>query len=155
MKTRIFESTPQKFKKLWITLDESYWKMKRSPDKRAHKEWWDISTLTEVFVNQRRVNVCEHTVKNVPSLLCVQKYYPPLIDKNLSKYQKVSSFSLCSFMYYSDRRVSELIFLLWKPGGLQWSTLTWDNLESSYAYINFFPPFNSVSWLKASFEWCV
>jgi hypothetical protein len=31
--------------------------------KRAHEKLRDILTLTEVFVNQRRMNVCELTVK--------------------------------------------------------------------------------------------
>ena len=28
-------------------------------NKRAHRELWDVLTLTDVFVNQKRVNVCE------------------------------------------------------------------------------------------------
>ena len=42
----------------------SYQKMKKSPDERhikEHMENWDASTLMEVFVNQKRVNVCEHS----------------------------------------------------------------------------------------------
>ena len=31
-----------------------------------------VSTLTEVFLNQRRINVCGHTVKMTP--LCVHAY---------------------------------------------------------------------------------
>ena len=44
---------------------------------------WDILANTEVLVNQKRVNICEHTVKMAPhkshrtlSLLCVHGYSP-------------------------------------------------------------------------------
>ena len=42
-----------------LKMDVSYLKVKRSPDerhihKRAHRKWWDILTLTDVFVNQKR-----------------------------------------------------------------------------------------------------
>jgi len=40
--------------------------MKRSPDQRQrHTQMleWNISTITAVFLDQKRVNVCEHTAK--------------------------------------------------------------------------------------------
>ena len=54
---------------LWkydIIVDDSYQKMKRSLDekdthKRAHRK--DVLTLTEVFISQKWVNICEHIVK--------------------------------------------------------------------------------------------
>ena len=43
-------------------------KMKRSPDESTHKhtETLYISTITDVFLDQKRVNVCENTVKMAP-----------------------------------------------------------------------------------------
>ena len=32
---------------------------------------WNVSTITDVFLNQKRVNVCEHMVKMAPSESCV------------------------------------------------------------------------------------
>ena len=57
-------------------------KMKRSLEWKAHintrKLHWNISTITDIFLDQKIVNVCEHMVKIVPcdnqvvlSLLCV------------------------------------------------------------------------------------
>ena len=51
----------------------------------------------------------------------------------------------------SVRKASD--FFLQKLGGLQWNTLTLGDLEPSYACVNFFPTFNSVSWWQAAFEW--
>ena len=44
--------------------------------KGTHKHseaYWYILTITDVFLNQRRVNVCEHTVKMEPQI------FPPLL----------------------------------------------------------------------------
>ena len=38
---------------------------KRVSGWKTHGKWWDVSKLTEVFLNHKRVNVCEHTVKMV------------------------------------------------------------------------------------------
>ena len=54
-------------------------------------------------------------------------------------------------LYCSLIQVSDLI--LKKSGGLQLSALAWGDLEPSYAYVNFSPPLNSVSWRQAAFEW--
>ena len=37
------------------------------------------------------------------------------------------------------------LFFLQKPGGFQWSTLAWDDLEPSYISVNFVSPIHSVS----------
>ena len=58
-----------------------------------------------------------------------------------------------SCVYYSVRKVSNLIFFLQKPGGFQWRALAWSNLEPQYSYANVSPPGNSVSWWQAAFEW--
>ena len=34
--------------------------------KSTHKNLWYISTITDVILDQKRVNVCEHTVKMAP-----------------------------------------------------------------------------------------
>jgi hypothetical protein len=47
--------------------------------------------------------------------------------------------------YYSVRKVSN--FFLQKPGGFQCG-----DLEPSYAYVNFFLPFKSISSWQAAFE---
>ena len=44
-------------------------------------------------------------------------------------------------LFYSIRKSSDLIIFLQKPGGFQWSTLAWGNLEPSYACVNFFPAY--------------
>ena len=41
--------------------------MKRSPNERhTWKLKLYVSTITDVFLNQKRINVCEHTAKMVP-----------------------------------------------------------------------------------------
>ena len=43
--------------------------MKRSPDERhtnTQKLNRKVSTITDVFLDQKRVNVCEHTIKMEP-----------------------------------------------------------------------------------------
>ena len=37
--------------------------MKGTNELKEHTESWYILTLTEVFVNQKRMTVCEHKVK--------------------------------------------------------------------------------------------
>ena len=54
-------------------------------------------------------------------------------------------------IYYSVRKVYELFLL--KPGGFQWNSLEWGELDSSYECVNFFPSANSFSWWQAAFEW--
>ena len=43
--------------------------------KRAHRNL-GLSTITEVFINQKSMNVCEHTLKMVP---CMFTYIPALL----------------------------------------------------------------------------
>ena len=70
MRPRGKEST-----KVWITQkmgkerETSYRKMKRSPEERhtnTLKLISDISTITDVFLDQKRVNVCEDTIRTAP-----------------------------------------------------------------------------------------
>ena len=47
----------------------SYWKNEEISGRKAHtkhKLIWNVSTITDAFLGQKRVNVCEHTVKNKP-----------------------------------------------------------------------------------------
>ena len=45
----------------------SYQKMKRSLEKGTHMKFnWNILTVTDVFFDQKRVCVCEHTVNTEP-----------------------------------------------------------------------------------------
>jgi hypothetical protein len=46
------ELIPKKLRSLWI--------------KGTHKLLWYVLTITDVFLNQKRVNVCEHMVKTMP-----------------------------------------------------------------------------------------
>ena len=56
-----------KLKKKGSEMGNSYQKMKRSPDERhTRKLNLNILTNTDVFLNQKRVNVCEYTVKTAP-----------------------------------------------------------------------------------------
>jgi hypothetical protein len=58
---------------VWITQnmgkdrESSYQKLKRSPEKRhTHKymeTYLKYSTVTDVFLSQKRLNLCENTVK--------------------------------------------------------------------------------------------
>ena len=50
---------------------------------------------------------------------------------------------VCVCVHYSVGKVSYL----------QWSALAWGDLELSYAYVNVFPPVNSVSWWQEAFDW--
>ena len=47
--------------------ENSYQKLKRSPEERHTQKQYEliqnILTITDVFLNQERVNVCGHTVK--------------------------------------------------------------------------------------------
>ena len=67
--------------------------MKRFSDKRHPNTWmlnWNVSMITDVFLDQNRVNVCEHTVKTTP--------YSLLIEKDVCEYQNFSveaSMCLC------------------------------------------------------------
>ena len=67
-----FKSIPQKIGK---ERGNSYHKNEEISRLKAHiNTWkliWRIWTITDVFLNPKRVNVCEHTVKMMSSLLCV------------------------------------------------------------------------------------
>ena len=47
-------------RKVTRSSDESAHEQKH---KRKHTETWDISAITDAFVDQKRVNVCEQAVK--------------------------------------------------------------------------------------------
>ena len=59
--------------------ENSYQELKRSQKRQAHTNTWklkrDISTGTAVFLNRKRVNVCEHTTKTA-SLESLRKVPP-------------------------------------------------------------------------------
>ena len=108
------DDLPKMWKNLWM----------KEKHKRAHRNW-DMLTLTEVFVSQKRVNVYKHMVKVAPheysklscgiifnvflhtfTLFWLTKtsVSVKLIDKDLSECQNVSTFSVCSvlFLFYSE-----------------------------------------------------
>ena len=64
--------------------------MKGTNKLKEHRETY-VLTFTEVFVNQKRINVCEHTVKIVPDdiYLMFTHIYSLLIDKDLCESQNV------------------------------------------------------------------
>jgi hypothetical protein len=65
-----------------------------------HKETLYISAITYAFLNQKRVNACEHTVMMVRRLYQVFTYiYSLLIKKGIYDNQNISSFRvfLCDF----------------------------------------------------------
>ena len=80
----------QESTEVWITQKigkergNSYWKNKEISGRNAHtSKWklnWNFLTIIDVFLNQKRVNVCEHTVKMVPSLPC---FYIHLMIRNV------------------------------------------------------------------------
>jgi hypothetical protein len=51
------------------------------------KTYWNNLTITNVFLNQKRVNICEKTVKIAPQFQCICMCFPP----------EISSFSFHSF----------------------------------------------------------
>ena len=57
-------------KKLLEEKEETYWKNEEISGWKAHintrKLNWNISTITDVFLDQKRVNVCEHMIKTAP-----------------------------------------------------------------------------------------
>ena len=83
-----------KFMKIEIKVDNSYQKVTRYPDDKD-KINTDISTFTKVFLNQKRVNVREHTVKIFT--LCSHTFILFWLAKT-SMSVKTSQFSMCSFM---------------------------------------------------------
>ena len=50
-------------RKIGIKRRNSYKKMIKSLDVRHTEANWYISTITDVFLHQKRVNICKHTVK--------------------------------------------------------------------------------------------
>ena len=50
----------------YLKIREGKWKLLPEIEEitvGSRKLYWDISTGTAVFINQKRVNVCEHTTK--------------------------------------------------------------------------------------------
>ena len=66
---------------------------------------WDILTITEVFLDQKRVNVCKHMVKMAPCDRVFTYVYLLSSDRGrylcLSKYLKLS-FCLCVYLSSGD-----------------------------------------------------
>ena len=99
-------------------------KIKRSPDKSTHEHkhtaTWNILAITDAFLDQKRVNVCEHPVKMVAQgrhLYHVFTYiYSLLIEKDICDHRNISSFHMfvfiCTFVYiyYPVRKISDLLF---------------------------------------------
>ena len=75
--------------------ENSYWKMKRSPEERpieTHGNLFDIFWWSQMsFFDQKRVNVCEHMV--APSLPCVYIHLEDICDC-----QNVSVKLLCVYV---------------------------------------------------------
>ena len=61
--------------------------------------------------------------------------------------------SISPHMYYFVRKVSDLIFFCENLMDFNKAHLHEATLEPSYAFVNFAPPDNSISWLQAAFEW--
>ena len=101
--------------------------------------------------------------KRLLSLLLLYLYTSIYISNNnilSSSYSKrlrmdiVKGWITIDFQYISllCQKSIRLLFLQ-NTGGFQWSMFERGYLEPLYAYVNFFPPVNSVSWWKAAFEW--
>ena len=58
----------------------------RSPDENTHKhmETWNISVITDAFLDQKRLNVCEHAVK-MASHECFWKVPPGVARQEVGK----------------------------------------------------------------------
>ena len=74
-------------KKIWKERGNSYWKNEKISGQKAHTNTrmtnWNVSIITDVFLNQKTVNVCEHMAKTAPreshmapSLPCVHIHLP-------------------------------------------------------------------------------
>ena len=61
---------------------------------------WYILTLTEVFPNQKRINVCEHTVTWYHLYWVFIYIYSLLIDKQIFESQNISIKFLCALLVY-------------------------------------------------------
>ena len=57
---------------------------------------WNVSTITDVLLDQKRVNVCEHMVKTVPSLSCVHIY---LFSFDQKRHVIVKMFQLSIYVF--------------------------------------------------------
>ena len=71
---------------------KSYWKNEEISGWKAHTNtWklnWKVSTIRDVFLDQKRVNVCEHTVKMVPRVFT--NIYSLLIEKDICDRRNIS-----------------------------------------------------------------
>ena len=79
-------------------------------------------------------DVCVWDIQNSYTLLCC--VYPYMLWEVIMVGFTVGKQFLESMR--SVRKVSDLIFVVQKPGGFQWSTLAWGDLEPTYACLNFF-----------------
>ena len=61
-------------------------------------------------------------------------------------------FTSCNGFTTLLEKYPTFLSFLQKPGGFKWSGLAWGDLQPTYAYMNFFPPVNSVSWWQTAFE---
>jgi hypothetical protein len=66
----------------------SRWKVQKNTQKLN----WYVWTVTDVFLNQKRINVCVHTVKMASSLLCV---YIHLLSSDWERHLWLSSVYMC------------------------------------------------------------
>ena len=100
--------------KIGMKVDSSYQKKQKvswwKAHKRVHGKWIEMFWCSWRSVNQKRVNVLEHTVNKVPPLQYVHLHLrssdwqgSPWVSKHLNL------FSMCSFMCLSSRNL--LIFL--------------------------------------------
>ena len=71
---------------------KTYQELKRSQKGQAHTNTWklnqDISTGTDIFLNRKRVNVCEHTTKTA-SLESLRKVPPGGCKRDLTSYIQI------------------------------------------------------------------
>ena len=76
----------------------SRWKAQIN-QKRTQKLNWYVSTFTEVFLNQKRINVCEHTLKMAPHLLRITVWNVTTILQFLHLYRH-SVIKFKSFLFF-------------------------------------------------------
>ena len=71
---------------------------------------WNILMITDIFLNQKRVNVCEHTVRSCPHHVFG---YILLIEKDICDCQNISI--MLPYVYVCLSPGDLFIFLVWVP----------------------------------------
>ena len=77
--------------------------MKGTHKHNTQKLNWEVLTITYVFMSEKRVNICEHTVNVAPSLCAFAYTYSLLIEKDICDCWNISVKLPCVYVFLSFR----------------------------------------------------